>query len=435
MSSGRKWLPNKKALAEYVKELVIEVYGTDKPRQIRKIEASLSDDDLLPVIKQLKAKIKTDAKFNMLFTQMFTNVPRRFEDEMIIDDPAEALRVINKILTSSPRYTKSHVGCPINAILTYPMGTPEGFAAFLDPEINVYIKNILSAWKMFLMSEDSREFLNQESPYGWFCPEALENSKIEYLDEDGNLQTQDFQDVFDIDASASYGGFASWDAYFTREIKANARPVSGANDPTIIVNACESAPYRLAYDVKATDEFYLKSQKYGIIFMLNNDPLAPQFVGGTVYQAFLDNLNYHRYHSPIDGTVVKTYLVEGGFYTECRAMGYDDQGDNRSQGYLTMTQTRVLIFIESDNPKIGLMCFIGVGMGDVSSCESFVYAGQKVKKGQQIGTFHIGGSTHCLCFRKGVNLEFYLRGQTPDLNSTIIPINSKIARVVDIVKK
>jgi len=29
------------------------------------------------------------------------------------------------------------------------------------------------------------------------------------------------------------------------------------------------------------------------------------FVGGTVYQAFLSALNYHRWHAPVAGTIVR----------------------------------------------------------------------------------------------------------------------------------
>ena len=92
-------------------------------------------------------------------------------------------------------------------------------------------------------------------------------------------------------------------------------------------------------------------------------------------------------------------------------------------------QTRYLIFIQADNPYIGLMCFIAVGMGDVSSCEGFVKENQKVNKGDQIGTFHIGCSTHYLVFCPGVDLTFDLRGQIPSLDATNIDINSKIATV------
>lgn len=39
--------------------------------------------------------------------------------------------------------------------------------------------------------------------------------------------------------------------------------------------------------------------------MLAHDKLAEQFVGGTVYQAFLSALSYHRWHSPVSGKIVK----------------------------------------------------------------------------------------------------------------------------------
>jgi phosphatidylserine decarboxylase len=43
--------------------------------------------------------------------------------------------------------------------------------------------------------------------------------------------------------------------------------------------------------------------------------------------------------------------------------------------------------------------------------------------------FHFGGSTHCLIFRPGVNLEFDHHGQKPGLHSKNIPINTRIATV------
>ncbi|KAJ7795115.1 hypothetical protein B0H14DRAFT_3555790 [Mycena olivaceomarginata] len=40
----------------------------------------------------------------------------------------------------------------------------------------------------------------------------------------------------------------------------------------------------------------------------------------------------------------------------------------RSQSWLTQSATRVIICIQADNPKIGLVGFIGVGMAEVSTC-------------------------------------------------------------------
>jgi hypothetical protein len=40
-----------------------------------------------------------------------------------------------------------------------------------------------------------------------------------------------------------------------------------------------------------------------------------------------------------------------------------------------------------------------------------------------------GGSTHCLIFRPGVELEFDLYGQEPGLDSSNILVNAALARV------
>jgi phosphatidylserine decarboxylase len=53
-----------------------------------------------------------------------------------------------------------------------------------------------------------------------------------------------------------------------------------------------------------------------------------------------------------------------------------------------------------------------------------------VQKGSQLGMFHFGGSTHCLLFRPGVNLEFDLHGQKAGLESGNIPVNAQIATVI-----
>ena len=57
------------------------------------------------------------------------------------------------------------------------------------------------------------------------------------------------------------------------------------------------------------------------------------------------------------------------------------------QPFLTEVATRRVIIIESDNPHIGKVALIYIGMADISSCISVVEKGQKVKKGDEIGRF------------------------------------------------
>lgn len=89
----------------------------------------------------------------------------------------------------------------------------------------------------------------------------------------------------------------------------------------------------------------------------------------------------------MSGTIRKVRIVNGTYYLENQFEGFaDPQGadpsaPNNSQPFLTSVATRALIFIEADNPKIGLMCVVPVGMAEVSSCEITVQAGDRVKKG------------------------------------------------------
>lgn len=52
-----------------------------------------------------------------------------------------------------------------------------------------------------------------------------------------------------------------------------------------------------------------------------------------------------------------------------------------------------------------------------------------VVKGERIGMFHNGGSTHLLISRPGVDITFDLHGQTPGLNASNIHVKDGVAEV------
>ena len=83
---------------------------------------------------------------------------------------------------------------------------------------------------------------------------------------------------------------------------------------TLAVSACESAPFAISTDVKERDKFWLKSQPYSLRHMLDG-LFVDEFIDGTVYQAFLSPENYHRWHSPVSGTIKKIHKVEGTYYS------------------------------------------------------------------------------------------------------------------------
>lgn len=400
---------------------------------------------LHPVLQEFKHLIETDTRVYMLIEGMLKEVPHKKPygqdptGHPEIRDYHHFLRVLNHLLTTAPSWTdKAHrvglVGLPINAVLDWPMGTPSGYAAFLDPEINAMLKKVLNAWGDFLRSPASANVLNSTSQ-GWFSETG--HCDLTAVAKIGPTAAEnlEFHQMFQCDPSAPNHGFRSWDDFFTRLWHDGMRPVADREDGRVIANACESKPYRIARNVHGRDKFWIKSQPYSVVDMLGHDSLASQFVGGTIYQAFLSALSYHRWHASVSGKVVKAYVVDGTYYSEplfegvgnphAHSQNIDLEGEVISQAYIAATATRALIFIEADEPAIGLMAFIGVGMAEVSTCDITIKEGDHVKKGDEIGMFHFGGSTHCLLFRKGVNVTGF---PEPGMEENL-PVRSRLATV------
>lgn len=99
----------------------------------------------------------------------------------------------------------------------------------------------------------------------------------------------------------------------------------------------------------------------------------------------------------------------------------------KSQSYLAAVASRAVIFIESPDPRIGLMAVVAVGMGEVSSCAPSVSEGDLVQAGDEIGCFHYGGSTHCLVFGSHVDLQFEDRVEGKQTDSNM-PVRCILAR-------
>lgn len=395
---------------------------------------SEENKNLLPPVQALKELIESNRYIWNLFQMMFDEIPQKDVDTPAgtpqVRDYHELLLVLNRLIQRAPEFnTTGLVGTPINAVLDYPMGTRTGYVLFNDPRVNAKMKNILDYWGRYLQSEDSSYVLNT-SDKGWLSPYALN----EIAKEAGGDNFVDLFAVHSTDVKQKLG-YTSWDDFFTRKFKPCIRPVASPDDDDVIANACESAPFRIAHDVPLKAKFWIKGQPYSLIDLLHNDPWTSKFEGGTLYQAFLSALSYHRWNSPVSGKIVKAYNLDGTYYGEALAQGFENPNGpdkvaaNNFQAFLTSTATRAVIFIQADNPKIGLMCFVAVGMGDVSNNEITVRIGQHVNKGDQLGMFHFGGSTHVLLFRPEVKLDFDMHGQTPGLDTTNIKVREAIARV------
>ena len=377
---------------------------------------------LHPPVEALKIAILTDPEINMFFHQMFWQQFKLPDSSEGVKVPTWHLMIvlIDYIMTTAPGYNGTDlVGFPINVILNWPMNTTAGFAAFLNDKVNKLFKAILNYWAESWLNTPKSCSVLTTAPGGWFSPEAL-------------AAMPKFVEEYECDPEKPHYGFKSWDDFFTRKFRTNpdVRPVAFPDDDYIVTNACESAPYKLARNVKHRDFFWIKKQRYSLDFILNGKEKAQPFYDGTVYQAFLSATSYHRWHSPVTGEIVETELVDGSYYSQTHNIQDDPASPNMSQGYIAQVAARGIVYIKAKNPHIGLMCFVSIGMSEVSTNEITVQKGDKVKKGDQIGMFHFGGSTHLLIFRPEVDIEFdFGHHNKPGLHSHNINLKAKIAEV------
>ena len=384
-----------------------------------------------------------------MFTEAYVYDPNDPTGAPAVTSWPQFLGLLNNIMTTAPEFivdskgeAQGLVGFPINALLDWSIGTKSGEATFSSDLFNRQFQKVLNYWGQFLSTEDSRYVLAKGEPdadppsIAWLSSEAKkEMVAVACQPSNGSPDclNKKFEEIFQVpDPNASeYLGFTSWDQFFTREFQPEVRLVGD----TVVVNACESAPLQYKTGVQLSDQFWLKGQPYSLENMLDFDPLAAQFGGGTVYQAFLSALSYHRWHSPVDGSIKKAFVVNGSYYLENMSEGVyspdpDPSAPNASQPFITSVATRAVIFIEANDSGIGLMAFVAVGMAEVSSCEITVSAGDVVKRGDQLGMFHFGGSTHCLVFRPGVSLNFQVPvTDKPNLDATNVAVKSNLAKL------
>ncbi|KAE8142494.1 Phophatidylserine decarboxylase-domain-containing protein [Aspergillus pseudotamarii] len=393
-------------------------------------EADQCTNELHPVLKEFQHLIESNQRIYMLFQSMWgqaqeqaPNLNRSHE----VQDSQQMLQVLNYIITHAPPYNDNDnlTGCPMVGLFQYAMPTISGYAVFIDPEVNAMLKKVLDVWGQFLSSSESVSVLDTSSS-GWFSDGAMR--KLVTTANVGGTSYA-FDELYIGDRNAPYYGFPSWDAFFTRLFRENIRPVDSPDDDTVIANACESQPFAIARNVKARDNFWIKGQTYSLVDMLGAG-FPDAFVGGTIYQGYLDTFSYHRWHAPVSGKVVKTYMLDGTYFSTPRAIDRDTVGVNKGgeidyQVYISAMATRAVVFIQSEDPDIGLVGFLGVGMVEVSTCEITVKEGEYVQKGDQIGLFHYGGSSHCVIFQRGVNVTGF-----PEVGRREnVPVRGKLAIV------
>ncbi|KAI5990213.1 Phophatidylserine decarboxylase-domain-containing protein [Pisolithus albus] len=372
-----------------------------------------------PIVQEFQDYIEREGVVYAAFNEMFEQAPPpQNEDQAKIEDYVDLMEMIDTNLTTAPSYGEGIsamvAAVPFYGIISRFCNTPAGYNAFTHPGVNERFCKVFTAWHDYLTSPASTNVIH-DGEGGWLSTPAL-NAMVESAG--GNPEQVNFEDIYVCDTTDPHYGFKSYDELFVRELKAIHRAVVCPNEPTIVNAPCSSTVHMLYHNLKKTDRFWIKNTPYSLNHILAEDDLVDTFVNGTLFQAMLGSLDYHGWRSPVNGTVVKTRLISGAthpnppptYYAACLDDGNPDEDGNpdldvisRSQDFVTAISTRALIFIQADEP-VGLMCFVGVGLGEVSTCNIVVNEGQVLSKGDELGQFHFGGSTTCLIFQPGLTV-------------------------------
>lgn len=307
---------------------------------------------------------------------------------------------------------------PLSAIMNFWMGTPAGKRLMRMPQFNTPMNKIMKAWCKFLNTEESLYVLNQDQ-YGWL--QGYELYKNPNRENDKKLQAEFERSAwyynrlseYEVDMSKPHGGFNCYNAFFHRMIRPGARPISAPNNNEEICSPNDGVAWALQRFVQEEDAFWLKSQAYSMANLMAQHPLTEKFVGGTVYQSYVNGgADWHGFSSPINGTLVGLEHIEGYAWAESQVVGPDPMSGPYSQGWAAGVATRGLVFIESDDEYVGTVCVVPIGLTEVSSLEWAEGLEEKAKnrgwvsKGELLGNFSFGGSSFAIVFEPNAVREF-----------------------------
>lgn len=197
--------------------------------------------------------------------------------------------------------------------------------------------------------------------------------------------------------------YLSFNEFFTRSLRAGARPVADAE----IVSPVDGAISQLGR-IHHDQLFQAKGRTYSTTALLGGDPeLARHFQDGLFATLYLSPRDYHRVHMPCDGRLQRMIHVPGDLFSvnPVTARGVDR---------LFARNERVVCVFDSDQGVFALVMVGATIVGSIATAwhgivntsrtgkmKEWSYAGQDIRlaKGEEMGRFLLG-STVVLLFPK-----------------------------------
>jgi phosphatidylserine decarboxylase len=224
--------------------------------------------------------------------------------------------------------------------------------------------------------------------YGWQMSKRVSASKV-----------LPFIIKYDLDVTTfakSPYEFKSFNEFFCRRLKREARPIAAGDDVAIFP---ADGRHLVFPDIEAADGFYVKGAKFSLAELLGEDALPEEqraltakFHGGAMVISRLCPVDYHRFHFPVAGIPGAARLLKGELYS------VSPIALRRSVGYLVQNK-RALTRLAS--PEFGDVVCIEVGATNVGSIVQTFLPDRAAQKGEEKGLFKFGGSCVITLFERG----------------------------------
>jgi phosphatidylserine decarboxylase len=208
----------------------------------------------------------------------------------------------------------------------------------------------------------------------------------------------------------SPSGWLTFNQFFARELNPGLRPISSPNNNKVVTTPADCtyrAQYKIGSDSSIPEITIKNTHKFGNIEkLLEGSKYARSFANGTFVHYFLGPYSYHRFHTPVAGTIQECYPIHGLVYLDVAIKDSRfDSPDNAEDGY-QFTQARGVITIDTTKSpygNVGIVAVIPIGMCQVSSVNMIATVGCDMPKGGEFGYFLFGGSDIIVLFQEGTN--------------------------------
>lgn len=341
-----------------------------------------------------------------------------------IENKEALLNGFNHLLKVPPQFIDGQlVGLPFSAFVVGIDPTLSGRTLFGLPSFNQKMKAILADWTKYLTSEASNVGFRVEGEQ-WLSPAAKKSYQFEVWKTDN--------------PTTPY--WNSWDSFFTRQFKNRdiSRPITKPDDNSSVSSANDGSLFRWDDNISERDVFWFKDMKYSLADILSSPNPAQQsiidehklvekFTDGYIFQTYLNPYNFHRWWCPVSGTVLfPPFEIDGCFFNKLVIPDFGG-ATTASLPYLAQVNARGLMVIETED--YGYVCCVPLGMSEVSSVqfdEAMKIPAHQVKKGDEMGMFHYGGSSYVMIFQKlpGKSLLFQNAEGIPFAKRPVLPKGS-----------